>query len=112
MVRSKSEETASRQNSAIQKIEEEMKRLQKDAAGRDAVILQLKEEVKAAHLARESSLVIPLQATAKTIPSGDLICWKNSAFVFGVNAVTTGIDGVARVDSPGTYQVAVVVNHA
>ncbi|ETK88202.1 hypothetical protein L915_07518 [Phytophthora nicotianae] len=111
IVRSKSEGTPSWQNSTIQKLEGEMKRLQKDAAGRDAVILQLKEEVKAAHLARESSLVIPLQATAKTIPSGDLICWKNSAFVFGVNAVTTGIDGVVRVDSPGTYQVAVVVNH-
>ncbi|KAG2767836.1 hypothetical protein PC129_g15981 [Phytophthora cactorum] len=86
-----------------------MKKVLKDAAGRDIVILQLKEEVKAIHLAQESSVIIPLQATTKT--QGDLICWRNSGFVFGLNPIVTSLDGIVRVESTGTYQVAVVVNH-
>lgn len=101
----------SRQTSTIQKLEEGIKKLLKDCAGRDAVILQLKEEVKAVHLARENSVVVLLQATTKTAGGGDLVCWINSTFVFGVSAVMTGLDGVVPVESPGTYQVAVVVNH-
>ncbi|KAG6959347.1 hypothetical protein JG687_00008850, partial [Phytophthora cactorum] len=102
ILRSKGTEASSLQNSTIQKLEEGMKKVLKDAAGRDIVILQLKEEVKAIHLAQESS-------TTKT--QGDLICWRNSGFVFGLNPIVTSLDGIVRVESTGTYQVAVVVNH-
>ncbi|KAF1773782.1 hypothetical protein GQ600_14780 [Phytophthora cactorum] len=90
------------QNSTIQKLEEGMKKVLKDAAGRDIVILQLKEEVKAIHLPKKAR-------NYKT--QGDLICWRNSGFVFGLNPIVTSLDGIVRVESTGTYQVAVVVNH-
>ncbi|KAG7389155.1 hypothetical protein PHYPSEUDO_010957 [Phytophthora pseudosyringae] len=109
VLRSNDQEAASCQNAAIQKLDEGMKKLQRDVASRDAAVLQLKDEVKGLHLAQDNSVVIPLQATTKA--SGDLICWKNAAFIFGLNAIVTGLDGIVRVESPGTYQVMVVVNH-
>lgn len=65
ILRAKDQEAASCQNSDVQKLEEEMKKLQKNVVGRDTVISQLREEMKALHLAHESSVIIPVQATTK-----------------------------------------------
>ncbi|EGZ06264.1 hypothetical protein PHYSODRAFT_246669 [Phytophthora sojae] len=103
------EDLAARRSSAVQRLEEDLKKLQKSLDGRDVVISQLKDEVKALQLAQESSVVIPVQATTKAL--GDLVCWRNAAFIFGLNASVTGLDGIVRAESPGTYQVTAVVNH-
>jgi hypothetical protein len=109
-LRMNDQSTTARQDSAIRKLEESTYKLQKGLTSHETMIPQLKQETKALHAALEESVVISVPATTKV--QGDLICWKNSAFVFGLSASNvTGVDGVVRVQTPGLYQVSVVVNH-